>query len=496
MEGRRLFSNAFMSAVQVIVAGGAMFVLYKVLLKTIGIKQLGIWSVVMATTSVTQLANMGISPGVTRFVAKYAARGEHGTASEVIQTAVLSLGVSMGLFLCVVYPFAKWALTLLIPHESLQAGQSILPYAFVALWILMMATVFQSGLDGYQRMDRRSVIGMAGLLFYLGFCIVLVRSRGLLGIAYATILQNLWLLVVTWYFLKRQEPSFPIWRYKWNKMLFKEMVGYGLSFQAISVTIMLYDPVTKAFLSRFGGLAAVGYYEMCNRMLQQIRGLLTNAGSALVPAIADLKENAAEKIEGLYLNTYGLFFCISVAAYSLVVICTPGISQLWIGHYEPTFVTFALFLSIGWFFNVLAVPVYFIGLGTGELRSNLISHVSTAVINAVGGFVLGRKFGASGVVIAWVVSLIAGSAIMTLSYHLRYKISLSKLMPRSSVVLTAVCLSGVAVTYLVLPQFQGASHRFGAYLANCVFLSLAVVALLWVHPSRKQLFGLIMRRAG
>ena len=75
---------------------------------------------------------------------------KHGTASEVIQTAVVSLGAFMGFVLCIAYPFANWALTLLIPHESLQAGQSILPYAFVALWILIMATVFQSGLDGYQ----------------------------------------------------------------------------------------------------------------------------------------------------------------------------------------------------------------------------------------------------------------------------------------------------------------------------------------------------------
>jgi O-antigen/teichoic acid export membrane protein len=494
VERHRLFGNAFMSAVQVIVAGGALFILYKVLLKTIGIKQLGIWSVVMATTSVTQLANMGISPGVTRFVAKYAARGEHGTATEVIQTAVVSLGVFMGLVLCIAYPFAKWALTWLIPHESLQAGQAILPYAFFALWILIPASVFQSGLDGYQRMGLRSVISMAGLLFYLGVCIVLVRSRGLLGMAYATILQNLWLLIVTWYFLKRQEPSFPVWRYKWNKMLFREMVGYGLSFQVISVTTMLYDPVTKALLSRFGGLAAVGYYEMCNRMLQQIRGLLTNACSALVPAIADLREKASEKIEGLYLNTYELFFCISAAAYSLVIMYAPVVSQLWIGHYEQTFVTFALFLSIGWFFNVLAVPVYFINLGTGELRWNVVSHVSTAVINAVAGFVLGRKFGASGVVVAWVVSLIVGSAIMTVCYHVRYEISLSKLMPRSSIVLMAVCLAGVLVTHLVLPPFSVSVRGLVANDWVCALVTAVIAVLLWLHPSRKHLFGLIMKR--
>ena len=126
---------------------------------------------------------------------------------------------------------------------------------------------------------------------------------------------------------------------------------------------------------------------------------------------------------------------------------------------------------------------------------NLISHGSTAVINAVGGFVLGRKFGASGVVVAWVISLILGSAIMTVCYHVRYEISLSKLMPQSSIVLSAVCLIGVAITHLVLPPRPIPVHGFVTNGLACALVTAVIAVLLWLHPSRKHLFGLIAKRA-
>jgi O-antigen/teichoic acid export membrane protein len=159
-------------------------------------------------------------------------------------------------------------------------------------------------------------------------------------------------------------------------------------------------------------------------------------------------------------------------------------------------VTFAFLLSIGWFFNVLAVPAYFINLGTGELRWNVISHASAAILNAAAGFALGRHFGASGVVVGWVVSTIVGGVIINVGYYVTHQIPLSRLMPRSSIVLMGVCLVGVAITYLLLLPFWISVHGFVAGDLACVLVTAVIAILLWLHPSRKHLFGLIAKRAG
>lgn len=497
MQKKRLFSNAAMSMLQVLVVSGTLFVLYRVLLKTIGVKQLGIWSLVMATGSLTQLANLGLVGGVTRFVAKYAARGEHDLASRVVQTAITSLGLSTGVVLAGLLLFARPAFSLFMPADSLRVGLSIVPYAFLSLWIAILAGVFQAGLDGYQRIDAKNIVVMTGSLIYLGLCCIFALKWGLVGVAAASVLQNLWLLVVTRYALKKRLPSLPVFRYRWDRALFKEMLGYGVKFQVMSVAAMVTDPVTKVFMSRFGGLAAVGYYEMCNRMVQQLRAFIVTPGFTLVPAAADLKERAVERIKALYDSSYNLTFCVAAAVYGLVIMYAPLISRVWIGHYEKTFVTFTVLLSIAWFFNVLAVPAYFINLGTGDLRWNVAAHVGAAIVNGLAGFVLGRHLGSFGVVLAWVIALIScGGLVVSVGYHISHGIPLSRLIPRSSIVLVAVCIFGIAVTYLVVPQFAGATRGPGVPLVNYGLLSVAVISLLWVHPSRKQLFRLITDKAG
>ena len=189
----------------------------------------------------------------------------------VIETALISLALSTGIVLAVVFLFARPVLSLFIPRTSLQAALSIVPYAFLSLWILILAGVFQAGLDGYQRIDSKNIIVMIGSLFYLALCSVFAVKWGLVGVAAASVVQNLWLLAATWRVLRKYTPSLPFWHYRSDLALFKEMLAYGVKFQVMSVTIMVTDPLTKAFLSRFGGLASVGYYDMCNRMVQQLR---------------------------------------------------------------------------------------------------------------------------------------------------------------------------------------------------------------------------------
>ena len=103
MQKRQVLINAAMSVLQIIIIGIVVFILYKFLLATIGAKKLGIWSLILSSSSIAQVVNFGISGSVVKFVAKYTALKENQNASNVIQTAALSLGVFVGFFLVIVY---------------------------------------------------------------------------------------------------------------------------------------------------------------------------------------------------------------------------------------------------------------------------------------------------------------------------------------------------------------------------------------------------------
>lgn len=487
IQKRQILINAIMSVIQIVVIGVVLFILYGFLLNTIGVEQLGIWSLVLATTSVTQIANLGLSGSVVKFVAKYIARRENENVSGVIQTASISVGVFVALVLMIGYPIAKWILGLVILAESLPSALAILPYAFLALLIMIVTSIFQAGLDGHQRIDIRSVLLMGGALLHLFLCFMLAPRYGLMGIAYARVVQNITILLSSWFFLKKYLPSLPIFPYKWNKSLFKEIIGYGINFQVISVTTMLYDPITKTLLSKFGGLSMVGYYEMASKMIHQFRALIVSANQVLVPAIADLKEKAPEKIQSIYLSSYQLLFYLALPLYSLIIISMAIISELWIGHYEGIFVIFGTLLAIGWFLNTLNAPAYFANLGTGELRWNVTSHIVIALLNVGLGFLLGFFYGGMGVVVAWVISLALGGSIIYLSYHIRHKIPLSELLPKTSKLIIVTCLIGT-ISILIIQNKLDYSHNSIALNGIMILVFLMVLFIpFWFHPMRKRL---------
>jgi len=489
MQKRQLFINAIMSLLQIVVVSAVLFILYRFLLNTIGVEQLGIWSLVLATTAVTQIGNLGLSGSVVKFVAKYVARGEPESVSAVIQTAVLSVGVFVGFILLAGYPVAQWVLRLVVSDEFLPYALAILPYALLALWIMVITSIFQAGLDGYQRIDLRSYLLMGGAIIHLLLCFILAPTYGLIGVAYARIIQNSAILLSTWVLLKKHVPSLPIFPSNWSKNIFKEIIGYGINFQLISVTSMFYDPITKALLSKFGGLSMLGYYEMASKMVQQFRALIVSANQVIVPTIADVKERTPERVQSIYLTSYQLLFYLALPLYSLIVVCTPIISELWIGHYERLFVVFGVLLSIGWFLNTLAGPAYFTNLGIGELRWNVLGHMTISFLNVGFGLLLGILYGGIGVVIAWVFSLTLGSSVIFLSYPVRHKIPFFELLPKASRRIFAACLTGILATTVIQ---RGFNYKINTITLEAIILlsfSLIVFVPFWLHPMRKRLMG-------
>lgn len=487
MRERRLLLNAAMSVVQIIIAGSVLFILYRFLLMTIGIEQLGLWSLVLSTTSITHFANLGFSGSVTKFVAQSVARGEKEKVSRLIQTATLSVAAFSGLILLIFYPFAIWILKIVVSDPLIPLAISILPYSFLALWFSLVCSIFQGGLDGFQRIDIRSLLLIGGAVLHLTLCLLFAPLHGLLGVAFARAIQSIILLICSWLLIRKQLRVLPNFPCKWDKEIFKKMLLYGANLQAISVTNMLYEPVTKVLLTRFGGLAMTGYYEMASRMVQQFRAIIVSANQVLVPLIAVLKEKNPDKIQSVYSVAYRLIFYISLPLYALIIISTPIISKIWLGNYEKTFVVFGILLSIGWFLNTLNVPAYFANLGIGRLGWNLTGHIAIALLNFVLGFLMGMSFGGIGVVIAWVISLAFGSSLIYLSFHLINRIPLSELIPNESIVLLGACFFGILSTTLIYENLRNSIDLNILNPMSIASFSLIVFLPLWFHPMRTHL---------
>lgn len=487
MKQRQILINAVMSLIQVVVIGITLFLLYRFLLRTIGVEKLGVWSVVLATSAIANIANLGISASVVKYVAKYLARNEEENIVALIQTSTLSVGIFVGCGLALAYPLLSWLLSVVIPPAHLKDALSILPYALLSLWITIVASVFQGGLDGYQRIDHRSLLLTGGAIIFFILCFIMVSSHGLMGLAYAQLANSVILLLGSWLMLKRHLPRLPFFPQRWDRKLFREIAGYSVNFQIVSILAMLYDPITKALLTKFGGLSMAGYYDMSSRMLLQFRSLIVSANQVLVPVVADLQETNPDHIRTVYRDCFRLLAYIALPLYFIIMALTPIISELWIGRYESVFVQFSIMLSVGWLINSLIVPAYFVYLGTGDLTWNVISHITIGLLNAGLGFILGTIYGGLAVVAAWVFSLVVGSCIVFYSFYFKNKLSLADLFPRENI---AILGGGMLGMFVAITLYNLMHTMFAPLLLFCTILVfyLAIVAIpIWRHPMRIRL---------
>jgi O-antigen/teichoic acid export membrane protein len=487
MYSRQTVRNALFSVGQVLVNGVATFVLYRFALGRVGPVLFGVWTLVTAVAAVTRMSDAGLAGGVVKFVAQYVAREDERAVTEVVATSVTSISVISAVVLVAGYFPLRWYLARVVSSEVLSVAVGLLPWVLAGLWLNIMAGIFLAALDGYQRIDLRCAVLMGGVAVLLAASLAGVPTWGVTGLVLAQALQGGFTLVCGFLVLRRVAGHLPALPVGWHRARFREMLGYGTSFQLMSLATIGYDVTTKSLLSRFGGLPAVGYFEMANRLVSLVRGLIISISQVLVPVIADLREREPGAVLSVYRRSLRVLTFITLPSMALGAILAPTISVLWLGRAEPAFVQAMVLLIAGTTVNILGTPAYYVNLGTGHLRWNTVGHVLIGVLNVVLGYVLGSWFGSTGAIAGWAVSLGVGSALITMAYHLSNGIPIRDVAARADVALWSAYMAGFSVAFLGIESARGA---FASPWASWVSHFLAGAALLlaaWFHPVRHSL---------
>ena len=190
MDANKVLRNTVVAALQAVVTGLTLFFLYRFVLDSLGAESLGVWALVLATTSTASLANLGIASSTTKFVAQYIARDEPASANRIIQTATVTVALILAALLPVLYPLFTHILPFFIqPDSRLPEAFLILPYALISFWLNSVAGVFQACIDGFQRVDLRGYLLIVSSVVYLALVYWLVPTRGIEGLAQAQVIQ-------------------------------------------------------------------------------------------------------------------------------------------------------------------------------------------------------------------------------------------------------------------------------------------------------------------
>jgi O-antigen/teichoic acid export membrane protein len=493
-----LSQNVLSNVAQTVIGALLLFALYRYINISLGVDKLGVWAVVLSTVSVSRLVDLGMSAGVTRFVARDRARGDLGKAAQVIDTSFLTMWGAVGLFLPVLHPIIKFALPGFLEGDELIDAINILPYALFSLWLTMGSTVFLGGLSGCERMDLQAGVVIAGQMLLLVLAMFLVPHHGLSGLAYAQIGQALLILTVGRWLLCRVLPSLPRLPRSWAKPVFKELLSYGVNVQAATVAQIVFDTSTKLMMARLGGAAAVGYFEMANQLVMKVRMVIVSANQAIIPHVAGMTERESDKLSDFYRANIRVLTVVALPVFTLLFSWSGAFSWLLTGGFQPQFMDFLWIICAAWFINIFSTPAYFVNMGTGQIKWNTLAHVAMAVLNICIGLLVGHYFGAIGVVVSYGVALSLGSVLLIYIFNLKISETSATRAEKDLVTLFAntrlilVC-SVLIIAALLHPIRPTDSLSVGLVLSTITPL-FALGVLTWLHPTRRAIMATINKR--
>jgi O-antigen/teichoic acid export membrane protein len=250
---------------------------------------------------------------------------------------------------------------------------------------------------------------------------------------------------------------------------------------------MLVDPTTKVLIAKFGGLSSVTFFEMANRMVTHFRSLLVSANQVIVPHVANLQEKSPEEIHNVYLDSYRVMFFLALPLFAVVTSFAPLASELWIGHYEQSFVVYAILISAAFWLNALTAPAYFMNLGTGLLHWNTWSFVVMAPLNVSLGYLLGVVWGGVGVVLGLALAVFISSILVILGYHRYHHIALMELFPSESKQLFIACSVGLMGGWAAFNFIEVPAGTLAKAALSFMICIIVIAPAFWIHSLQKKL---------
>jgi len=175
-----------------------LFFLYRVIVGQLGVKDLGIWSLVLATTSLGRLADLGTAAGLGRFVAIAGARQEKNKTIAYVETAIITNLLLYSAIALIMWAPAFYALSLTTSGEVLATARALLPFSLLSFVLIGVSSASTGAIVGQQRSDQKSMIVIAGLVLQFLASVAFLPYGGLRGLAWAQIAQYALVISLGW----------------------------------------------------------------------------------------------------------------------------------------------------------------------------------------------------------------------------------------------------------------------------------------------------------
>lgn len=412
-----LFYNIVFTVLQIFLSAFILFFLYRLIINTVGLKQLGIWSLISTSITSLSILNYGFSGSLVKYVSKYAILGDRLKVKKLIETTSISVSV-FSFFLSVI----GYYIFLFIIKQSISEvyyyniAYKILPICLITFWFTILASIYQSVLEGLNLAYLKNIINIINYILIIVLAYLLMPIYGLMGLALSYLISSLFLLLSSIFLATKHVPEISILRAKWSKETYKETLSYNSNYQLISIFAIFNEPVTKFVLAKYGGLDISGVYELANKLVLQVRGIIVNVNQTLVPMFSSFQEKDETKVAIYFQKSFNVVLVAATLFFSIFIFFSPLFSLWWFKSINQSFLNFTIILSFCWYINTICSTAYFANLGSGKLKWNTITQVLQSSLNIILSFLFAFLLPSNYIILGWVIALTVSSLLVLIKY--------------------------------------------------------------------------------
>lgn len=457
MSRARIARNATYAVAQVVLTGILLLATYWLMMRELTVAQIGLWSLVVGSTMVARLSEIGLGTSVLRFVAGDLAADKPDHAARTVAMATTAATLLVGTLALAAQPFLHSYLLRITPAEMHGSIGVLLPAAILALVLGTAGNVLINAIDGCQRIDLRARLQVSSGVVQLVATWFVLPRWGLDGLGLVQVAQAAFLLCAAAVVLARLLGR-PLRDYTgFDRTRLRELMVFGGGYQLSVMVMLLFEPLIRVLLTMYSGLTLTGYFEMASRIVSRFSGVVASAFSALTPHVAAqslANTNSTEKIRRIYNEVFSLLLLLLLPYFACLAAAMGLLLTVWKGTFDQLFLVVALLQLWAWLGKLLSVPAYMIYLGTGRLRWNIASQVATGLLLIVLGFPLGELFGGAGVLVAGVIALGGGAQLSTIGLLSENAIGIDELASAGNFP-GLLLLVGATAASTYLAQWQG-----------------------------------------
>lgn len=418
---KNVLSGSIFSGANILIT----LIAYPIYLKYLGAEKYGLWATVSVVLAFSQLGQLRIDTAIVKYVAGEYGRENLKAITEYSSTAFYILIVSSLIILSILTLF-KSSIAEFLKFKEIYITDGARLIFFVGLLSVFsfFVNVVKGVVSGVGRFDIANYVFLFSRIFQVILAVgLLILGYGVWSLYFGFLLYYIFALIA-WALILRYIYHIKIFNpLAFRKQKLKELIKFGGALTTASVANMLVMPFNKVIIARYVGLSEVAYYQIAMKVVMSIRDLFVKGLEAILPKISEMHGKTTESLKSvLSVHRKAMKFillCAFPLFLSIFIFANP-ILKIWLGERFDAQIGVALrILLVGWFFNTLVVPDYFMFMGIGKIKYSVSHDWIMAIINVVvivGIVLMNINITFSKVVIINSISLIAAAAFLKYRY--------------------------------------------------------------------------------